>query len=168
MTALDTIDEQDVRWFFFEADGTENSRNAADAVLSTLETVTITSTGVFVDVDGGGWTSTTQSRFTTDTAGIVTYNGIANICVKASGFATVTKVGGGADEIEVRMAKNWVSPSSGISASGGTTESTDPTSVPIETLIDLVTGDDLRMIVANNGSTANVEVSIAKIIITEA
>lgn len=234
MTALNTIDEQDVRWFFFEVDGTDNSRNAADAILTTLETVTISTSTIFEDVDGSNWTNTTQSRFTTDANGISTYDGTPDICIKVSGFATVAKVGGGSDELEVRIAKNWkptdtsktgdtntsttitnmssvvdlkpgvfvsgtdipadttiVSVGSttieisnaatgstatvsltfhdkGIEASGGTTEAADATSVPIETLVDIVNGDDIRMITANNTGTANIEVSIAKIIITEA
>jgi len=234
MIALSGIDEQDDQWFFLECKGAENTRNAADATLSTLETVTIATAEIFEDIDGSNWTNTTQSRFTTDSAGVVTYTGISDICVKISGFATVAKVGGGSDELEVRMGKNWqptdasktgdtntsttitnmssvvdlkagvfvsgtdipadttiVSVGSttieisnaatgstvgvtltfhdkGLAASGGTTEAASATSVPVETLVDLVNGDDLTMIVANNSGTANIEVTVAKIIITEA
>ena len=165
--ALSGIDPQDTKWNFSNNFGVPRSRNAADTFLLTTETVTIGTTSQFEEVAGTSFASAILDRFTSTTAGVLTYVGIEDIEVKVSGFATVQKVGGGSDVLVARFAKNWVSPSSGIAQSGGQTENNNPTSIPLEALVSLVTGDTLRMIVANNSSTANIEVDLASIVVTE-
>ena len=145
-----------------------DSRIAADSYLSASQTVTIGTTSQFEEIAGTNWLSTVQDRFTTSTAGVVTYNGERDVELKISGFVTVSKSGGGADELEIRFAKNWVALDAGLVQSGGTTEAAAPTSVPLEALIDITTGDTIRMIVANNGSTANVVVDKASFVIVGA
>ncbi len=167
-TALSGITSSDIQWFFQQVTGVKNSRNAGDSFLTVLETVTISVLATFVEVSGVNWSSAIQDRFTSTAAGVVTYTGIDDIDIKVSGFATVGKVGGGADEIEVRVAINWVSPDAGLARSGGTTENASATSVPIESLVSISNGDNIRMIVANNDATANIEVSKASIVIVEA
>jgi len=234
-TALSGIDTLDLQWEFknniFADSSIINSRNLADVFLETLETVTINTIGIFEEVAGSSWAFTADDRFTVSASGVVTYIGLRDIEVKLDGFSTLAKVGGGADEIEPRIAKNWqptdtsktgdtntsttitnlssvanlkagvfisgtdipadttivsVGASSlvmsaaatgttstvsltfhdkGIIHSGGTTENSTATSVPVNVLGTASTGDNFRMIVANNGSTSNIEVSRASAII---
>ncbi len=233
--ALSGINTLDLQWEFkgniFADDITLNSRNLADIFLETLETVTINTIGIFEEVAGSDWSFTIDDRFTVSTSGVVTYIGLPNIEVKVDGFSTLAKVGGGADEIEPRLAKNWQPTDTsktgdtntdiiitnlssvanlkagvfisgtdipadttvvsvgvdslvmsaaatgssstvsltfhdkGIIHSGGTTENSAATSVPLNVLSTASTGDNFRMIVANNGSTSNIEVSRASAII---
>jgi len=163
-TPLSGITEQDARWDFIGNAGVSNSRNAADSFLTTLETVTIVTQSVFVQVNGTNWQTTVSDRFTSANTGIVTYIGERDVEVKVSGYATVAKVGGGADEIEIRFALNGTT----LERSGGTTENASPTSVPLEALIPLTNGDEINFFVANNSSTSNVEVSKASLVIVSA
>jgi len=166
-TALAGIDEQDTRWRVRDNAGTVNSRYAADGYITIAETVTINTISVFEEIAGVNWVNTTQDRFTTSTSGVITYNGQETIEVKISGIATVEKVGGGADEIAVRAAVNWVS-GGGLVQSGAITTNSSPTSVPINALTELSTGDNIRLIVANNGSTSDVVVNVASLSVVSA
>jgi len=166
-TALAGIDEQDIRWRVRDNAGTVNSRYAADGYITIAETVTINTISVFEEIAGVNWVNTTQDRFTTSTSGVITYNGQETIEVKISGIATVEKVGGGADEIAVRAAVNWVS-GGGLVQSGAITTNSSPTSVPINALTELSTGDNIRLIVANNGSTSDVVVNVASLSVVSA
>lgn len=165
-TPLSGIDPQDIRWQFVNVDGVADSRNAADGYITSSTIVTINTIAVFEEINGGAWLSTVQDRFTTSTGGVVTYNGESDISVHVNGMVTMEKVGGGSDEIEARIAKNWVS-GGGEVQSGGTTQNTNPTSVPVLAIVNLSSGDDLRLIVANNSSTANVDVNKSVITISE-
>ena len=166
-TALAGIDEQDIRWRVRDNAGTVNSRYAADGYITIAETVTINTISVFEEIAGVNWVNTTQDRFTTSTSGVITYNGQETIEVKISGIVTVEKVGGGADEIAVRAAVNWVS-GGGLVQSGAITTNSSPTSVPINALAELSTGDNIRLIVANNGSTSDVVANIASLSVVSA
>ena len=166
-TALAGIDEQDLQWRIMDNAGTVDSRYAVDAYLTAVETVTINVISTFEHVAGVLWANTIQDRFTTTTSGVITYNGQEDIEVKLSGVATVEKSGGGSDEIEVRLAKNWVS-GGGLFQSGAITDNNSPTSVPLNALVALSTGDNIRMIVANNGSTSNILVDKASIVVVSA
>lgn len=168
MVVFENIVPSDVRWFVGLVTGSQDSRNFADALLTTLQTVTVTTIAVFEEVDGGNWTFTEDSRFTTGTDGVMTYIGEVDIEIMVSGFATVEKVGGGSNEIEARFAKNWTAGSPGMDGSGGTTQNATPTSIPLGAAFALTNGDDIRMIVANNDGTSNIQVSKANLIIREA
>ena len=167
ITPFSGIVPEDIRWFIAGVTGSQNSRNVGDALLTTLRIVPIVTATVFEEVDGGNWTSRVQSRFTTDAAGVVTYNGEVGIEVMASGLATVDKVGGGADQIELRLAKNWVPGDVGIDGSGGVTQNTNPTAVPLGVTFTLTNGDNIRMIVANQSGTSDIDVTKANIIVRE-
>jgi hypothetical protein len=166
-TPLSGIDPQDVRWSFTNVDGVADSRNTADGYITATTTVVIAASSTFEEIDGGAWLSTVQDRFTTSVSGVVTYNGEDDISVHVNGLVTMAKVGGGLDEIEARVAKNWTS-GGGEVQSGGTTQNANPTSVPVLAIIDLSPGDDIRLIVANNTTTANIDVSKAALTISEA
>jgi hypothetical protein len=166
------VDPQDAQWNVMNSpDGAEHSRNAADAYLTGgAETITITTPGVFVEIGvpttgGVSWASDLSDRFTFGADGVMTYIGVVPIDAQLQGRATVEKVGGGADELEVQFAKNWTS-GPGIAKSKAVTENTAPTTVPIGALVDLAPGDNIRAIFANNGGTSNIIASVTSLEIT--
>ena len=163
-TPLSGVQSEDVRWDFQSNAGVSDSRHAGDSFLTTGETVTINTIGVFEVVNGSNWSSTVQDRFTTAATGIVTYEGERDLDVKMSGLITMEKVGGGADQIEARFAVNGTT----LIQSGAVTQNADPTSVPLEALVRLSNGDQVNIYVANNTTTANITVDRASLVITEA
>jgi len=168
ITPLSGIDEQDIRWFFSQVTGTMNSRNAADAFLTGgSETITISASSTFVEIGvpsagGVSWASDISDRFTVGTDGVITYIGEEDIEVQLTGRATVEKVGGGADEIEVQFAKNWIS-GPGIVKSRAVTQNATPTTVPFGALAPMVTNDDIRAIFANNTGTSDIIASVTSL-----
>ena len=174
-THLVNIDPSDVRWNFRSNSSVEDSRNVADGYLDGgAETLTVSAAGDWyeIGVPGAGgvsWVGDLLERFTISTGGVLTYIGEQDIQVKISGRATVEKVGGGSDEIEVRIAKNWT----GATTDGGEyksraiTQNAAPTSVPLGALLNLIENDTVRLIFANNGSTADIVISVATMEIFE-
>ena len=171
ITPLQNIVFNDVRWEFEDNNEIKDSRNAADTYLTGgTETVTISAVGTFVEIGVAGspsvsWASDVADRFTVGTDGVITYVGEKDIEARISGRATVEKVGGGSDEIEVQLAKNWVS-GSGITKSRAVTQNTAPTTVPVSALIPLSQNDDIRVIFANNTSTSDILAAVATLEIT--
>ena len=162
-TPLSGIDEQDIRWNFTDnSQNVENSNNSSDTFLMSPETVTINTIGVFEPINGVNWSSTVQNRFTTATSGVTTYIGERPIKIKTSGSVTMEKVGGGSDQIEARIALNGTT----LLQSSAITENSAPTSVPLESIFDVVNGDEISVEVANNTSTADVIVDAAIFVIT--
>lgn len=167
LTPLQDINVNDIRWRFADNAGLSNSHDAADAFLTATETVIINTQGVYEEVNGGNWSTSVNNRFVTGTDGVVTYIGEAPIFIKASGTITVDKVGGGSDEIEVRFAIDWTAGDSGELRSGGISRSTQPSTIPLELLSELQPNQDIRLVVANNQGTSDVDILRASLVITE-
>lgn len=165
---LQNIQTNDIRWEFHDNAPLQDSISSSDAFLTASQTVPIITQGVFEEVDGGNWSFESNNRFSIGTDGVVTYLGENPLNVKSSGTVTVDKVGGGSDEIEVRFAKNWTAGDSGELRSGGISRSTQPSTIPLELLTTLSQGDTIRIVVANNGSTSDVNVLRASLVITRA
>jgi len=169
VTPLQNIGVNDIRWEFTTNSPLANSRNAADLFLTGgAETVTINTSGVFeeIGVPGAGgvsWDSDIQDRFTVGTDGVITYDGEIDIEVQITGTATIEKVGGGNNELEVRIAKNWLPGQSGLEKSRAITQNGTPTSVPLSALIPMSNGDNIRAIFANNDSTSNIIAQVTSI-----
>lgn len=176
ITSISGIDEQDVRWFFSDVTGTENSRNAADVFLNGgAETITVALAGEWYEIgvpSGGGvtWMSDISDRFTVGTDGVITYIGEVDINIGITGRSTVEKVGGGANVLEVRLAKNWTGlvTDGGLAKSRAQTQSTDPTTVPIGALVAMTTGDNIRAIFSNQSGSSNILAEVSAIEIREA
>lgn len=171
-TPLVNITPQDVRYDFSGNSGVADSRNAGDVYLTgPSETVTVTTAGVFVEMGtpsgGGSFASDVSSRFSFSSAGVLTYNGTRPINVIAQGTATISKVGGGSDELAVRIARNWTSGSSGLAKSRAITQNNAPTSVAVQAMLTLQPGDNLRIIYANNTGTANIIVRAVTLTVKE-
>lgn len=157
--ALNGIDTLDLKWQFkaniFVDGTTQNSRQLADAFLTSSETVTIADIGVYVAVGGSNWASDIADRFTVSAGGLATYIGLNTIDVEVSIVSTVEKVGGGADKIGSKIALNGTVQEKTI----GVTENATATGLSSIGLFVLSTGDTLQLFVGNEDSTANIIVS---------
>ena len=170
---LSGVAVNDIRLFFAGNTGNiSNSRNACDMFLTGgSETIT---TGIAGDWQEIGipsvatWDSDIQDRFTVGTNGVMTYIGEEDIEAQLEGRATVEKVGGGSDILEVRFAVNWNGTVSdgGLAKSRAQTQNTDPTTVPIGALTSLSNGDNVRVIFSNTTGTSNIIASIASVEVT--
>lgn len=166
---LQNILTNDIRWNFRDNTPIPDSRNAADLYLTGgTETITTGSAGDWQEIGvpgtgGVSWASDISDRFTIGTDGVATYIGEKDIEVRVSGRATVEKVGGGADVLEVRLALNWngTTSDSGLEKSRAQTQNADPTTVPIGALIALTENDDIRVIFSNTSGTANIDASVS-------
>jgi len=164
---LQGITVSDIRWDFARSNAAiQHTVNTTDAYLTTSRTVPNAGANVWTEVDGSNWQSTTSSRFTVDSAGRATYIGEIPIYVKCSGSVTVEKDGGGSQNIEVRFAKNWTTGGSGIVRSGAITRNPQPTSVPLECLVQLETNDHICMITSIDDAS-DIIVGRASLVITE-
>ena len=161
-TALAGIDPQDTQWTFAANSGISNSKEDADAYLST-QLVPIGSIGVFVPVAGALWTSDIDNRFTVDTAGIMTYDGLEGIDILVIATSTLEKSGGGSDLICSKLALDAGGGFAVIDKTIGCTESTNPTQVTSQGLVALSTGDKIQLWVGNTDSTSDITVSDSSI-----
>ena len=163
------ITNQDVRWEFKENSLIPDSVNEADVYLTGgAETITTGSAGDWQEIGvpsagGVSWASDIASRFTVGTDGVITYIGERDACLRVSGRATVEKVGGGSNVIEVRLAKNWdgTASDSGLEKSRAQTENTAATSVPIGALVSFTNGDDMRVIFSNMNGTSDIIANVS-------
>ncbi len=151
---LTVINPNDIRWTFRDNAGIPDSRVQADAFSDSPNTTIINDIGVFVNIGNptNDWASDIAARFTISTAGVVTYIGERDIDVEVVGVATVEKVGGGTDQIAVRVAKDGTS----LSKSQSVTENISPTSVTTTAAFIMSTNDTVSLQIANLDSTANI------------
>ena len=154
---LQNVAINDIRWEFQDNIGLDDSQTAADTYTSSSTTVTITSTNTFEVINGGVWASDISDRFSSDADGIVTYNGERNLDVRIVSNATIEKVGGGSDQLEMRIAINGVTQVKTRSF----TDNTSPTTVTCVGLFNIKQNDTINLSVANLDSTSNVIVQHA-------
>ena len=148
------------RWQFLNALPLQDSQTAAATYLDTPETVTINTIGVFEQILGGNWQEVVFTEAVdVDADGIITYVGERSVAVFVVATATVEKVGGGADEVDVRLAQNGVT----IPYTEGRTQNPTPTQVTCTAVLQLQPDDTLELQVANGTSTADVVVNLASI-----
>lgn len=170
-TAISGIDTQDTQWNFSEnifADNTTtNSKNVADAFLTASEAVTITTQSVYVAIGGTNWSSSFLARFTVSTAGIIEYIGLPTIEVKIGTSTTVSKVGGGSDQICTKIAIDTGSGFVVADKTIGCTQNSTPTGVVSLGFFSLDSGDKIQLFVGNEDSTANIDVANSTITIDE-
>lgn len=159
MTVLSGLAANDIRYEFVTNSGIDDSTKAADTFITATQLVTIASIGVFVVINGGSWSSDIANRFTTTTAGRLTYVSEVDATFLISGTATLDKTTGGSDVLEMRIALNGTT----LAKSGTFTQSADPTTVMSQALITLTKDDFLELFVANNTSTGNIDVNVANL-----
>jgi hypothetical protein len=166
-TALSGIDTEDLKWTFndnvFVDNTTKNTEVITDTFLTSSQTVTIGTIGLYVAIGGANWGSDIAKRFTISTAGVATYIGLETIDVAVGGTATVSKVGGGSDVICTKMAKNGTVSDKTLAC----TENSAPTGIASQGLFELETGDTMQMFVGNEDSTSNIVVDASSMIISK-
>ena len=166
-TSLSGIDTEDLKWDFknniFVDNSTKNTEVVAGDFLTASETVTIGSIGVYVAVGGTNWSSDISKRFTTSTAGLLTYIGLETIDIVVSAISTVSKVGGGSDQICTKIAINGTVSDKTI----GCTENATPTGLASAGLFEIETGDTIQLFVGNEDSTANIIVDYSNVIVSK-
>lgn len=162
ITPLSIISESDIRWEFQNNGGVVDSQKLADTFLTIPETVTNPGTGVFTTIGGGNWLSEAGSRFTVGADGEITYNSEQDADFSVIATATVEKVGGGSDQIALRISKN-------LSASAKTesvTQNSSPTSLACQGVFRFTQGDVVELAIANNTGASDMMVSVANLIVT--
>lgn len=175
VTPLNNIASNDVRWEISGNPDIADSRNAADVYLTGgTETITVSAAGDWYEIGvpgtgGVSWASDIADRFTVGTDGVITYVGEKDIEVAINGRATVAKSGGGANLLEVRIAKNWTGAvtDSGLEKSRAETQNAAPTTVPIGALIPLIQNDNIRAIFSNTNGTSNILASVSSLSVSE-
>ena len=173
-TALSGIDTEDLQWKFdqsntFADNSTKNTEVITDVFLTASRTVTVGggNQGVYLAVAGTNWSTDINKRFTVSTAGIAEYIGLETIDIVASAGSTVSKSGGGADQICSKIA---IDTGSGFVVSDktiGCTENTTPTGILSSGLFEINTGDKIQLFVVNEGGTSDIIVANANMIITK-
>ena len=170
-TALNVIDTEDLQWDFknniFADNSTKNTEVVTDAFLTSSKTVTVGggNQGVYLPVGGVNWSTDISKRFTISTSGIAEYIGLETIDIIASVGSTVSKSGGGADQICSKIA---IDTGSGFVVSDktiGCTENTTPTGILSSGLFEIKTGDKIQLFVVNEGGTSDIIVANANMII---
>lgn len=169
ITPLSGIASNDVRWNFIGNAGIEDSQNRGDLFLENgSETVTVVAASTFYEIGtpsgGANWNGDVQDRFIFNSAGYLTYIGEQTIDVQVIATATVEKVGGGSDVIEMRIANNWTAGNSGLAKSKSQTQNAQPTSITSVALTTVSEGDTIRPIFANNGSTSDIIVEVTSMV----
>lgn len=166
-TSLNGIDTEDLKWDFknniFADNSTKNTEVVTDAFLTVSTTVTIGTIGLFVAVDGVNWLTDISKRFTVSTAGLITYIGLETIDIVVGVSCTVSKVGGGSDQICSKIAINGTVQDKTV----GCTENATPTGITSSGLFEIETGDTIQLFVGNEDSTSNVIVDNANMIISK-
>jgi len=173
-TPLSGVAINDIRLNFKNNAGLDDSRTAADIFLTGgTETITTGSAGDWQEIGipgavGVSWANDVADRFTIGNDGVITYVGEDDIEARLSGRATVEKVGGGANILEVRFAVNWDGTVSdgGLEKSRAQTQNTSPTTVPIGCLVKLSSGDNVRAIFSNTDGTSDIDASVASLEVT--
>ncbi len=158
---LSGISSSDIRWNFVNTEGVKNSTNTADTHVTTTQLVTVGggNQGVFIPIAGTNWTSDISERFTTTTAGVLTYIGEKDVEFQVTGIASIEKSGGGSDQLCMRISINGTSQD----FTEACTENNTVTSITCLGLFTLSTDDQVRLDVANIDSTGNINVNNANI-----
>lgn len=161
ITALNNISNDDIQWEFDETDPIGDSTKDAFSYTTASRTVPISVAGTFEPIAGGNWSIVTDNRFSIDSDGIATYEGLRITDIKVDGVLSVEKTGGGSDRISARI---------NIDTGGGfpaipdvrtesTTDNSNPTLVTPGDLLQIQPGWRFQIWVANLDGTADVIVS---------
>ena len=160
ITPLSGLTVSDIRWKYIDNSNVPNSAKVADAYLTASRTVTIATQSVFVTINGTNWSSDISERFSVTTAGVQTYTAEIDEIVKITGTATVSKVGGGSNIIEMRIAINGTT----VAKTAGLTQNSSPTTITSQGLFTISQNDTVELMVANNSGTSDIIVAEANLI----
>ncbi len=164
ITPLENITVSDIRWGFNKnSANVPDTRTVAGMNIPSAQTVAIVgiSTPVIVNDANTSWTDIwslkTARKFEFSASlGRMTYKWEKPIYVNISATATVEKVWGGTDSICWYIAKNGTI----VTDSKACTENSTPTSIPVQTGLDLVTDDFIEFAVENETTTADIIINL--------
>lgn len=106
----------------------------------------------------GVWQSDVAKHYQPNANGSVTYTGEKPIDVKIFYTASISKVGGGSNELETRLSINHAPLGTGIEKSRAITQNNNPTSVSGVAQVTHSPGDVTEVIFANNDGTSDINV----------
>ena len=152
------ISPSDARWEFQGNNQITNSSKAADAFLTTSETVAIVQ-NVYSPVAGGNWQSEVSQRIEVDANGAMAVQSPVPAQYLITATSTVEKSGGGSDEVASRIAINGVAQPKTESS----TDNNSPTSIVSQGLFTLVFPDVVQLYVTNKDSGSSVIVDLADV-----
>lgn len=111
----------------------------------------------------GTWMhSDLAKHYTPNADGSVTYTGAKPIDTEIFYTESLEKQGGGSAELEVRLAINWTAGDSGLAKSRTVTRNNEVATVSGSSEVTLQPNDNIRLIRANNGTTADIDVHNSK------
>lgn len=155
------IERKDLRWWFFNNVGLQNTRNAGYLAMPTNPTFTaISAVDTPVKV-AGVWTEKTSLRFTSDVTGRLTYVGDYDISVRFLATMSIDKASVGTSQYTACIAKNGQVIPDAIGVTS--IEPGDPQSVAINAEIDVSKDDFIELFVENNTDTDDARVFAANI-----
>lgn len=162
ITPLNGLNNSDIYFEFDNNSGIADSVKAGETYISASQTVTINTQNVFETVVGTNWVDDISERLTITNNGQVTIDSPGQSQYKVEVSATVTKVGGGSDEIILAIAINGVEQPKTYSS----TQNSNPTNLNSSGLFNLSQGDVVTIKVANANSSSNIILSRANVVIT--
>jgi hypothetical protein len=170
-TPVSGITTQDLKWEFtdnlFTDNVTQNTKVDADPYLIVNRSVPNAGSGVYTPIAGSDWLADLTNRWTVSTAGIATYIGISPTNIEVIAAATVEKGGGGSALICSRIAVDTGSGFTTIPKTIGCTQNSTPTQINSSGLLTVNNGDELQLWVSIDDGSSTVEVSNARLVITE-
>ena len=147
---------------------TEDTDYVCDQYLvpATPVVVSVAAVGVFYEIGAPPgpdvWQSDLAKHYTPNADGSVTYTGAKPIDTEIFYTESLDKVGGGTAQLEVRLAINWTAGQVGLAKSRTVTRNNNEASVTGSAEVTLSPGDNVRLIRANNGTTADINVYNSK------
>lgn len=112
-----------------------------------------------IPVGGVLWVSDVLQRFESDTSGMLTSTSLTDSNFLSLCTATVEKVGGGADELDLAISINGATTGVAFDKSVASTENNNPTSLTSQRLDNISTGATIQAYVRNTDSNSNIIVS---------
>lgn len=162
-TPLVGITFADIGWAMTR-NGIRIKRSVSDGetYLSLPRTVVNPGLGLFTQIDGTDWVDGELERFTATNGGELEYIAEVSDDFLSTGTSTLEKVGGGFDQLAMRLAVNGTT----LPKSQSVTESNRPTTVGSQGLLALDKNDVINLYVANLDSGAsNTIVSDASLVV---
>lgn len=169
-TPLTGIEENDIRLQFGSSNSpnVKKSQNAGDIYLDGAAQTIVVAQDEWHEIGtpvGATWEGDITDRFVVNPAGYLVYVGERPIDIRLTARATIEKIGGGQDELECRIAKNWsgLTTDGGLAKSRASTKNSQPTSVPMGALTLAETNDNFRVIFNNLEGASNISATVTSL-----
>jgi hypothetical protein len=164
-TPLVGVTKSDIRWDFQNNSGISNSTLRGDTYLTTPETVTINTAGVFEPINGSNWQSDISEMVSVDNEGIITYLLEDSREVFVSATATIEKSGGGSSELAIRIALDTGAGFVTQAKTEAPTENSAPTAVTAQGLFTMSLGNKVQLFITNKDTTTSAIVNVSNMLL---